>query len=498
MDPIKVCLINPPFLFPREAIKVDYNGELFQPLGLAYIAAVLEKKGYEVEIIDALAEDFSRKPYDGRFLVGLSYEAIGEIIREKRPDIVGISVPFTAHSPSAMEVARLVKGIDMDIVVVLGGPHVSVVPEKCLNDSVDYLVLGEGEETFPELVKYIEEGKPRKSFKEIKGIAFMLGDEMIKTPPRPAIQDLDAIPFPARHLLPLEKYFDAQKKSRYSRGVTKRTATVMTSRGCPFGCIFCSIDLTMGKKFRARSAGNVVDEIEHLVKDYSIESIEFEDDNLTFDRKRVHEIFDEVLRRKLKFEWRTPNGVRADLLDAELLRKFKATGCYELWFAPESGSQRVIDKVIGKHLPLEKVEFAVKESVKAGIKPKCFFVIGLPGETKEEIRETLSFMRKLKKLGAGVFINIATPLYGTRMYDLARENKYLRDVGDENLLYNNGLYMDTPEFTAEEVRELFLEGRRIQKGEKAKFSLIASALTNPNKAARYASRRIRSLIGSLL
>ncbi len=491
---MKITLINPPFLCPDESLGADYYGEIYQPLGLAYIAAVLESKNHEVEIIDAIAENLSKQTCDGRHLFGLDYKAIGRLIEENMPDVVGITAPFTAHYPSSLETAKAIKAISKDIVVVMGGPHVSVVPEKCLNSYVDYVVVGEGEETFPELISFIEKEKHKEQFKEIKGIAFLLDGKAVKTFPRPMIKNLDVLPFPARHLLPMEKYFDAQKKSRYSRGVTKRTAAVITSRGCPFGCIFCSIDLSMGKKFRGRSEKNVVDEIEHLINDYAVEDIEFEDDNLTFDKQRAHAICDEIIRRKLKFNWRTPNGIRADILDAELIKKFKQSGCYELWFAPESGSQRVIDEVIGKHLSLKKVISAVKECIKARIKPNCFFVIGLPGENKTEIGETLIFMQKLKEMGAGCYINIATPLYGTRMYDLARQKNYLRNLDDENLLYNNGLYIDTPEFTAEEVRGLFLEGRKIQKEKKSNIKLLASAISNPNKAVRFAVKKIRATV----
>jgi len=249
----------------------------------------------------------------------------------------------------------------------------------------------------------------------------------------------------------------------------------------------------MGRKYRARSPKNVVDEIEQLINDYDIKHIEFEDDNLTLYRKRTEQICDEIIQRGLKFKWRTPNGVRADTLDEKLLRKMKKAGCYELWFAPESGVQRVIDEVIHKHISLDKIMENVKICLNLGIKVNCFLVIGLPGETKDEIRKTLYFARKLKKMGASFYINIATPLYGTEFYNIAKEKGYLRDITDENLIYNNGLYIDTPDFTAEEVFDFFKEGRRLKQGLDFNMSNIEYGIKHPVRLVKYVFRNLCEL-----
>lgn len=458
-------------------------------MGLAYLGAVLQKENHQVEILDAIIEDYRRKKIGDLQLIGLSYDEISLFVKEKKPTVVGITIPFSAHAKSALEVAKIIKKTNEKIIIVVGGPHATIVPEKCLTKYVDFVIIGEGEETMPELIKHLEKKESEKKLLDIPGIAFLKNKKLIITKNRAMIQNLNKLPFPARHLLNLKKYFQEQKKNNYSRGATKKTTTIITSRGCPFGCVFCSINITMGKIFRPRTSRNVAAELEYLVKKLKIEHIEFEDDNFTFNIRRTNKICDLILKKKLKFIWRTPNGIRADLLTPDLIQKFKKTGCYELWFAPESGSQRVINEVIGKRLLLEKVTFAVKECLKNKIQPNCFFVIGSIGETKNEIKETLVYMQKLRKIGAGCYINIATPLYGTRLYNQAKENNYLRNIDDMNLVYNNGLYLDTPEFKAEEIYELFLEGRKIQR--KNIIELITFILKNPKKTIRFFVKKIK-------
>lgn len=375
---------------------------VFQPLGIAYIAAVLEKNGHTVSIIDAFGEDWENSyQFDNiKKCRGLTFENIKKRIKQLSPDIVGITVPFTAQVSSALQVASEVKSVNNNIIVVFGGPHPTVKPESCLaNPNVDIVVLGEGEYTFLDIVKSIERSADyMHELNEVNGIVFMKNNEIVYTKPREFIEDLDKIPFPARHLLPMEKYQKAVKKGKIIRGA----ATLFTSRGCPFHCTFCSIHLTMGRKWRARSPENVVDEIKQLIKLYGIKNIDFEDDNLTLDRKRMEEICNLIIRRNLKFKWRTPNGVRADTLDETLLRKMKMAGCEELRFAPESGVQRVINQIIGKNLDLVRVEEVIKLCKKVGIRVRCFFVIGLIGETKKDMLDTVRYARRLEKMGVGV------------------------------------------------------------------------------------------------
>ncbi len=449
---MRICLINPPRIHPKSWGKPN----VFQPLEIAYIAALLERQ-HKVRIIDAPTEGRRNlEQIDGtKYRVGLKNKEIADRIRRWSPDVVGINIPFSGWSKTAFEVASTVKSIDKDIITVLDGQHPSARPVDCLtHPNIDFVVIGEPEHTILELVSVLEQGITR-DLKKIRGIAFTKNSETVITPPRPAIQDLDSLPFPARHLLPMETYFAAVKENPPRGEIHKPWTAMITSRGCPYNCVFCSIHTVMGKKWRARSPENVVDEIEQLVRTYHIKQIDFFDENMTLDKKRMETICDLIVKRGLDIEWYTPNGVRADTLDENLLTKMKASGCKKIRIAPESGVQRVVNQIIKKNLNLKEVEKAVVLSKKVGIKVGCFFVIGLIGETKEDIEESINYAYKLRQLGADSFyFSYATPVYGTELYEQAKRGGFLRDCFSDEALAAAEPLIETPEFTADELREL--------------------------------------------
>jgi anaerobic magnesium-protoporphyrin IX monomethyl ester cyclase len=449
---MRVCLINPPRIHPKSWGKPN----VFQPLELAYVAALLEEQ-HKVSIIDAPTEGRGNlEEIDGtKYRVGLSNKEIADRVKRWSPELVEIHIPFSGWWKTAYEVASTVKSIDKDIVTVLSGLYPSARSEDSLmHPNIDFVVIGEAEYTMSELIGALEQGTTA-NFKEIKGIGYIKNGETIITPPRPAIQDLDALPFPARHLLPMEEYFVAVKENPPRGEIRKPWTMMITSRGCPYNCIFCSIHVVMGKKWRGRSPENVIEEIENVVQTYHVKQIDFLDDNMTLNTKRMAAICDLIVKRGLDIEWYTPNGVRADTLDENLLRKMKASGCKKIRIAPESGVQRVVDKIIKKDLDLKKVENAVILSKKAGIKVGCFFIIGLIGETKEDIEATIKYAYKLKKLGADSFyFSYATPLYGTELYEQAKSGGFIRDCFSDEALAAVEPLIETPEFTAEDLREL--------------------------------------------
>lgn len=397
---MKVCLINPQ----------GKHASVFQPLGLAYLAAAIEKQ-HEVKIVD------------------LQVQSLKEAVKFS-PDVVSISITHSANASKAFAVARKFKQK-----VVIGGPHASIRPDECKRYA-DCVVIGEGEKVFPKIIN-----------EEIVGI--------VKAD---TITDLDSIPFPARHLLPMRRYFMAAKMRLAGRGIREPWATMVTSRGCSYNCIFCSIHLTMGKRWRARSPENVVDEIEEIIKKFGVRLISFEDDNISLDPNRLYRICDLIIKRHLRFRWNTPNGIRADTLDRGLLKKMKEAGCFEVWFAPESGVQRVVDKIIQKNLNLEKVIENIKVCREIGINVGCFFVIGIAGETVEDAENTMRFAYEVKKLGAAPYINMALPLYGTRLYETAKKLGCLKDFTSDDLFYNEQVYIDTPHFPANEFHKIHRSG----------------------------------------
>jgi magnesium-protoporphyrin IX monomethyl ester (oxidative) cyclase len=484
---MKVMLIRPPMLVQRE-----WSGVIGRsvPLSLGYIAAMLEENGDDVRILDASIEEWDKlhdwvwsQFADGpRKYTGMSFESITDRVRKEDPDFVGI----TGLSVEARPMYRTAAAVKQakDVPVALGGPHVTARYDEALSDpNVDFVCLGEGEYLVKELVDEIKKGNA--NFNKIKGLGWKDKDgKIVINEKRPPITDLDALPFPSRHLFNLRKYKEAAKHLQSSRQALVESASIITSRGCPFNCLFCSVNLTMGRVWRPRSPESVAGEIEHVIEKFGVQHLEFEDDNLTLVPPRFEKILDICKEKGLKFTWSTPNGVRADTLSEHLIERFKQSGCVELTVAPESGSQRVIDDVIGKKLKLEAVENAVRWCVKYGIEIAAFYVIGMIGETKEDLEQTYQHAQKMRKMGCKIVCYIALPYYGTRLYRIAREKNYLLLPDGEKLEYaflNRDATIETLEFDSEYLYEL--EARVVGYDELGRIWKIIK--TDPIIAARF-------------
>jgi len=436
-----------------------------------------------VSIIDCPTEGWRNLQEIGgvKYRLGLSSQQIADRIRRWKPDLTVITVPFSGWWQTAFETATAVKSVNSEIKTALIGLHPSAKPHESLAQPyIDFVVIGEPELTVQEIAATIETGKVDE-LKKVKGLGFKKDGKDIINPPRPFIEDLDSLPFPARHLLPMKELFSAVKQTPIRGEIRKPCARVLTSRGCPNNCIFCSNHIVMGKKWRGRTPKNVVDELQQIVETYGVQQVDFEDDNLTFNKKRMEEICDEIVNRGLDIEWYTPNGVRADGLDASLLAKMRRSGCQRIMVAPESGVQYVVNDIIKKNQDLKKVEAAVVNAHRVGIKVSCFFIIGFIGETKADIQATINYAYKLRQLGADRFyFSYATPLVGTELFRQAKEGGYLRpEFSDEALSWAQPL-IETPEFTAKDLRELCAQA--ILVNPTVNRDRFIRALRNPKKA----------------
>jgi magnesium-protoporphyrin IX monomethyl ester (oxidative) cyclase len=472
-------LINPPRIQPKAWGKPN----VFPPIVLASVAAVLEKK-HAVSIIDAPTEGWKNLVDldETKYRVGLSAQTITERVTQWSADVVVIEIPFSGWSKTAFEVVHAVKAVNKNISIVLMGQHPSARPEACLLDSdVGFVVIGEPENTVFELINALDAGK--QDFNSIDGLGFRKNGKPTLTSKRAIISDMDSLPFPARHLLPMRLYNEAVKENPLRGEISKPWTIVITSRGCPYNCVFCTTCIVWGRTWRARSPKNVVDELEYLVKTYGIKQVDFYDENMTLDKKRVADICDLIVERGLHLEWFTPNGIRADTLDEPLLRKMKRAGCKKIRIAPESGVQRIVDDVIGKNLDLKTVEQAVVLCKKVGIKVGCFFVLGLIGETKADIEETIRFAYKLRRLGADSLIfSIAMPIYGTALYEQAKQGGYLREGFCDYALAATEPLIETPEFSAEDLQQLC--ARANMANPTFTKDKIVRAMRNPKKTVK--------------
>ena len=402
-------LINPPAKFYGGSKKFN----LYVPIGLLSIASI-SRDSCELKIFDCLIENFKIDEKDECALYGTPYEDIRKEINNYKPDIVGISIPFSAQSEQAIRICNICKDINPNIIVVFGGPDASVRYKQLLKETkCDYCAVGEGEMTFLDLVNNFNEGK---DLKDVKGVAHKINDEIIFNE-REFISDLDLLPFPAYDMVNMENYIN-NKYLYATRKHFKNGINFITSRGCPYNCVFCSVKSHMGKKYRAHSTDYVIRHMKLLIESYGINNFHFEDDNISFDKKRFEEILDRIISENLNIKWSTPNGVRADTLNFELLKKIKKSGCVKLIIAIESGNQAVLDNIIKKSMSLEYAVKIIKYCKEIGIETAAFYVIGFPGEKIENIKETIDLALKLfKDYSVQPILTVATPLHGTELYN---------------------------------------------------------------------------------
>jgi len=395
---MKILLINPPRyneIVADNPAFIDEERGYNPPLGLLYLAGYLKKNSrHQVFGLDAQVDN-------------LGYgEDFFKRIEEINPDLAGITV-MTFTLVDVLKTVELVKKVSQKlnkkIVVVLGGPHAHLFPEETLSlENVDFVIKGEGEVPFFLLLEALE---GRGNFSEIKGLVYKKDGQIFNNPIGDFLENLDELPFPDRELLPVKKYSSLL-------GAGRIVTTMFTSRGCPFQCTFCDRP-HLGKKFRSRSAQNVVDEMEICLK-LGIEEILIYDDTFTVNRQRVLEICDEIKRRGLNFFWDI--RARVDTVDNEVLKQLKSAGCSRIHFGVEAGTEKIF-KVLNKGIHLDQVERAFIAARANNIETLGYFMIGAPTETREDILETINFAKKINP--DYVHITILTPYPATGLYNRA-------------------------------------------------------------------------------
>jgi anaerobic magnesium-protoporphyrin IX monomethyl ester cyclase len=425
-----VLLLSPPFptTYHHNALKAPEF--LTPPIGLAYLAAYLREHGYKVIIQDL-------------HISAGGPERIIPICKALQPRLIGITATTPTY-PNALRASRYIKAWNQDVPLVLGGVHATGLPETCLQESpFDYIALGEGEATLLALCQHILD-QDQSGGQGIEGLAWRneFGKVVINRP-RPPIQNLDALPFPARDLLEIDKYV--------------KKGAICTSRGCPNGCSFCACHLVFGMRYRTPSISRIAEELEMLSSTYGVTEIDFNDDTFNWQPSRVFDLCKTIEDRHLNLRWSC--FCRAAEMTPEMARVMKRAGCGAVQFGVESGSPQILDS-IGKRITLRQVEIAVEACAKAGIEAiVCGIMLGHPQDTPETIGHTLDFAEYLLGKGATrIMLSLLTPYPGTQVYRQAQSYGMKILTTDWEQYIFSRLVVETKNLPKEVLRRLYVEG----------------------------------------
>jgi anaerobic magnesium-protoporphyrin IX monomethyl ester cyclase len=414
---MQVTLVNPPY--PEGS----HRHPPFIPLGIGYLAAVLEKNGYNVNVIDCQA-------------LKLSLTEVENELLKYKPDIVGLTSTTLTYK-SALKIIEVAKKTLPTCVTVIGGPHVTFWDEEAFQECpyLDVVVRREGEYTLLELVQRLDAGK---SFNDVIGTTCRNEGKILKNPNRPYIENIDELPFPAIHLFPVQQF------NKYGNIIFP----VMTSRGCVYWCDFCTAVRMFGRKYRMRNPKKVVDELEALYNKYGEKQYTFYDDAFTVNQARTNEICDEILKRGLNIRWDCET--RVDMVSKELLLKMKKAGCIAVWYGVEAGSQKVRD-AMGKGINNQQTLNAFKWTQEAGMIAVASIILGFPGETKETAWESVKLLKEINPDEIGIYI--ATPYPGTPMYDYVKKMGWLK-IYDFDKYDTATPIFESPTMSMKELKEI--------------------------------------------
>ena len=468
-----VVLVNPPITREqREGPLGPVIRNLYfnsPPLGIAYIAALLEREKVPVQVFDAAVENWTM-------------EETVERIRATGADVVGLT-STTNFFGNALDLARRLKAADPDAFLVVGGPHASSNPERVMEHACfDVVCIGEGEYAMLELVRALASGADVGG---VQGLAFRRDGRVVFSGPRPLLEDLNDLPMPARHLLPLHKYVPQPNDGPY----LPKTAMI-SSRGCPYLCTFCDHGI-FGNKYRTFSAVRIVDEMEELVTRHGIRDIAFVDSLFMVSRRRVNDIVDEILRRGLRVHWTCT--IRANVADREILARMKSAGCWRVRIGVEAGDPEVL-KLIRKDVSLDQVRSVVRAADELGLHPKGFFMVGHIGETRGKIEKSIALSRELPLTDITVQIN--TPLPGAPQWNVYE--KYGKLISTDLAAFSFWEPVFVPNgMTREELQELH---RRFYRAFYLRPIIVwrhLKMLRGPSDIRRYA-RALSLLVGMFI
>lgn len=418
----KILLINPCMTIPKNMMK-----RCLPPLGISYIASNLEKNRIEVDMFDCCVEGWHiERKKDNLITYGLPPNKLKEKLKNKQYNIIGISVLFSIDLPNLFEISNEIKNLYPEALIIVGGLHPTIYPTEVFyldkkqnkKRTIDYIIRGEGEYRLPKFIKQIKEGKLDVNF---DGLVGQINKNIFITNPQyEEIEDLDKLPFPAYHLLPMEKYFKINVPfSPVPQG--NRVIQITSSRGCPIGCNFCA-NTNMYKKHRIRSPKNVIKEIKKLKRKYKIDEIQFADDNLIYNQKNAIKLF--TLLKKEKLLWCTPNGVMVNKITDELIKVMAESGLYQITLSFDSPDEKTLKEFHHKPVNLKKLPYLINKFRELNIFTHGTSVVGVPGETLESIKKGFDFiLNNLQFTSISVFI--AAPIPGSKLYHECIENKLI-------------------------------------------------------------------------
>ena len=462
---MNVLLINPVINQIRSKVSSYF------PAGIAYLASHLEQNGFNVRVLD-----FQTSPHK------YSDQFLREEINSYNPEVVGIGCLFSLYFPSVKETAKKIKKINNRIPIVIGGAHPTLFFRDILIDcrDIDFIVLGEGEESFLQLCLKLKNKDAALS--DIDGLAYRENGEIRVNPKTRFIERLDSLPFPAFDKFDMKLYFRHVRYTRKNRGMS-----IITSRSCPYRCTFCSMFHTHGTKWRGRTTANVIDEIELLYNKHGVRCFQIMDDNMAVSKDRTLDILRTIKRRGLDISIVFPNGISINTLDREVIEALKGAGCKEIRLPIEHGSEYIRNSVMKKHLREEKIFEVIELCNEFKIPTIVFLIIGMPGEDRKTMEENINFVKKLKgrRFVDMLAPNFATPYPGTELFKQCIEEKLIDDDIIRGLTEGTLTVFDKPIIKLKTLSEKELIDYRIKLWKvsfRQNFFRIAVRYLRPNRA----------------